>query len=211
MKTPRILVPAVPILLISLPSFSLISPAVTAGAVSRQERRITRHGDALIVEEGPVIVFPEATEPCTPEESEWWKQTREAGNGILLGFRRDNAKFTEKSKVKFLLLLFEGQQKGYHVPLKDRPPLALLRVNPTYPPTAWKNNIVGTVELAITVGSDGLVRDVQVEKGLGGELDQNTIRAWRQCVFLPAVQDGAFVAHRQTVKNHFETGQRRAR
>jgi len=201
------------ILAVSLVAFLSVTVVVvvTVGSVSSQERRITRRGDVVIVEQGRPPYIPEATEPCTREESEWWNRTREAGNGILSAARRDNQRAVEKSKQKFLLLIYEGQQKGYHVPVKDRQPMPLVNVFPVYPPEAVKNNIVGMIELSIGIGTDGLVSDVEIVKGAGRELEQNSIRAWRQSVFLPAVRNGAFVADRLSVRNSFNTGQRRSR
>ncbi len=86
-------------------------------------------------------LIPEATEPCTPEESEWWKRFRKAGNDL-------QKKSDERSKTRFFLLMLEGQQKGYRIPLKDRPVQTLISGRTTYPELARRRGVQGTVVLS---------------------------------------------------------------
>ncbi|MGH9835776.1 MAG: energy transducer TonB, partial [Blastocatellia bacterium] len=139
--------------------------------------------------------IPEAAEPCTPEESEWWERLRKAGSDLQK--KRD-----EKTKKRFYLLMYEGQQKAYRIPLKDRPPQTLVFGRSAYN-IDRKNMITGTVVLSVEFRADSSVGDIQIIKGLRSEIDENVILATRQCVFLPAIKNGAFVNHRENVETKF--------
>lgn len=168
-------------LLNSLLVLSFGSDVIGVGPVSYQGEKIVRGGDRVSIY--PEI--PEATEPGTPEEYEWWERLRKSGNDL-------QKKGDEKTKKRFYLLMHEGQQKAYRVPLKDRPPQTLVsgRID-------RKNIITGTVVLSVEYRADLSVGDIQLIKGLNPELDENVILATRQSVFLPAIKNGAFVTHRE--------------
>lgn len=175
-----------------------------AGKVSHQSKTEVRKPDSSVVHKTEAGVevrtvndIPEATEPCTSEESDWWNRIRKAGNDL-------QKKNDEKSKTRFYLLMYEGQQKAYQVPLKDRPSQILVwGREPVLPERALRNHITGTVVLSVESRADGSVGDVQIVKGLGFGIDENMIQATRQYVFLPAVKGRAFVAERSNAKFEF--------
>lgn len=193
MKMLRCTVPSSCCLWGSLIVLSIVAIVEGAGSVSYQSQTVVTKTESG----GTIRIYydiPEATEPCTPEECEWWKRIRKASDDV-------NKKSDDKSKAKFSLLLEEGKQKAYHVPLKDRPPLFLGR--PFSPDIARKMKITGTVVLSIMVGTDGLVWDVKLVKGLEPEIDKKVIQAIRQFVFLPAVRNGVFVAEESNLEQKF--------
>lgn len=201
----RSIVPSSRFLLNSLLIFFLVSAVAGAGSVSYQSKTGVRKPESGAVRktESGVEVrtgfndIPEATEPCTPEESDWWKRIRKAGNDL-------RKKSDEKSKTRFYLLMYEGQQKAYQIPLKDRPAEILVFGRPPIrPDIAQKNHITGTVVLSVEYRADGSVGDVQIVRGLGLGMDESLIQATRQYVFLPAVKDRAFVVERNNVKFEF--------
>jgi len=187
-------------------SFLLILSAASVGAgadgaSSQEEKGTTKANtrDGATVEVWKYNYIPAASQPCTKEETEWWRQTRAAGNGIFLAWKGHDAKSISESRARFLVLLSEGRQKGYRVPLDDRPSQFLLHARPVYPYIAEKEKIGGTVWVSLDVTADGTAGDVRVIDGLGWGLDQSAIQAVKQWVFLPAIKDGAFVAERKKV------------
>jgi hypothetical protein len=168
-------------LLNSLLVFSFGSDVIGAGPVSYQGEKIVRERDTVHI----YREIPEATEPGAPEEYEWWERLRKAGHDL-------QKKPDEKTKKRFYLLMYEGQQKAYRIPLKDRPPLTLVsgRID-------QRKIITGTLVLSVEYRADSSVGDIRVIKGLRPELDENVILATRQSVFLPAIKNGAFVTHRE--------------
>jgi TonB family protein len=153
-------------------------------------------GRSSTVEVRTYNAIPEATEPCTAEECEWWKQLREASNNL-------QRKAGEKSKTRFALLLYEGQQKAYHVPLKDRPPQVLAQGRLPHSEMVWTKKINGTVVLSIEYRAEGSVGDVRLIKGVGFGMDENVIQGMREALFLPAVRAGAFVTDWQNAEMRF--------
>lgn len=73
---------------------------------------------------------------------------------------------------------------------QDRGPRATYSPDPVYPDKARKNKISGTVVLSLTVGTDGLPHDINVEKKLGYGLDEKALEAVQQWKFQPALKDG---------------------
>lgn len=63
-----------------------------------------------------------------------------------------------------------------------------------YPPQARALAIEGKVRLAVDVGADGVVGDVQVLAGLGYGLDESAVEAMKRCQFTPARLKGEAVA-----------------
>ena len=129
--------------------------------------------------------MPAATEPCTPEECDWWNRLREAGNKLL-------QKGDQKSSRAFATLFVEGIVKSYKVPLADRPLKPLFSVVPaqTGLPPQQRN---GTVRLSVEYRADGSVGEIKLLSGLGTKVDQRCIQAARNVIFLPAVKDRQFV------------------
>jgi hypothetical protein len=196
MKILKFVLPSSRFLVNSLLVFSFVSVVAGAGSIAYQSKTVTtKTGSGVRI--STYTPVPEATEPCTPEECEWWERVRQAGDDL-------QKKSNEKSKKGFYLLLYEGQQKAYRIPLKDRAPQLLVFGNPpTRPEIAVKNRITGTIEFLVEFKSDASVGDIQIIKGLGFGIDEKVIQAARQYVFLPAIQNGAFVAERRSVKTNF--------
>ncbi len=194
-------IPSSRFLLISLLVFFLLSAVAGAGSVSYQSKAGVRKPESGAVRktESGVEVrtfndIPEGTEVSTPEESDWWLRIRKAGNDL-------QKKSDEKSKTRFYLLMYEGQQKAYKIPLKDRPPQILVwGRQPILPEIALRNRITGTVVLSVDYRADGSVGDVQIVRGLGFGIDENIVQRTRQYVFLPAVKNRVFVSQRDNVK-----------
>lgn len=193
--------------------FCLIAISASALSVSAQDPTKSSNKEMRIVSrEGSTVeirtytAIPEATEPCAPAVCDWWNQIRRANADLNLGYQKRNEKSIVAARDRYFVLLYEGQQKGYPVPLKDRPPQSLILGMPAYPYIAKKNRINGEVVLSIEISNDGTVGDAQVTKGLGWGLDESAIQAARQAVFLPAIKDGTFVAKQSTVKFKFAQG-----
>lgn len=193
MKIPGCTVPSSCCLWSSLIVLSIVAVVEGAGSVSYQSKTVVTETESG----GTVRTYydiPEATEPCTPAECEWWKRIRKAGEEV-------NKKDNDKAKANFSLLLEEGRQKAYRVPLKDRSPLYLGRLPQLSP--ALRGKVRGTMELSVEIGADGLVWDVKLIKGLESGIDKEVIQATRQHIFLPAVRSGVFVAERSKVERYF--------
>ncbi|MFZ0751511.1 MAG: energy transducer TonB, partial [Pyrinomonadaceae bacterium] len=80
--------------------------------------------------------------------------------------------------------------------LKDRQPQVLESGNVVYPELARlvrTHKIVGTVGFVVEYRADGSVGEVKIIKRLKLGLDESVVRAQFQQVFLPAIQNGAFV------------------
>ena len=73
---------------------------------------------------------------------------------------------------------------------QDRGPRATYSPDPEYTEYARKMKITGTVVLSLTVGTDGLPHDIQVERKLGYGLDEKALEAVRKWKFRPALKDG---------------------
>ncbi len=69
-------------------------------------------------------------------------------------------------------------------------PRAIYSPEPEYSEKARKKKITGTVVLSLTVGTDGLAHDIQVEKKLGYGLDEKAVEAMRKWKFQPELRDG---------------------
>lgn len=74
-------------------------------------------------------------------------------------------------------------------------PVAVHKVNPTYPEAARDAKVQGTVVLDTLIATDGSVRDVKVLQSAGDDLDAAAMDAARQWRFQPARNaDGDAVA-----------------
>ena len=109
--------------------------------------------------------------------------------------------------VGFLLLLAAvssvGAERIYKTGGDVTNPSVVQKVEPAYTEEARQAKTQGTVLLKMVVGTDGLARDITVEKGIGMGLDQNAIQAVRQWQFKPAERDGKPVAVRAKVAINF--------
>ena len=178
-------------------SFSFFTGVDKAKAVSFQSKKVVR--ETREYQSGRVVVnlheineIPEASEPCEPENLEWWNRLRKTGSDL-------QNKYDEKLKTRFYLLLYEGQQKSYRIPLKDSPTQKLFGGRPIIN-LDRKHKSSGTVVLSVEYRADGTVADVQLIKGLSSEIDEALIRATRNVVFLPAIKNGAFVTEQGKVE-----------
>jgi TonB family protein len=180
-------------------ALAFAASVVWAGVVSYQteqtvrETRQTQSGELLTIR--TITEIPEPTEPCAPEEAEWWNRVREAGLDI-------QKKNNEKSRTRFYLLLYEGQQKSYRIPLKDRQPQTLFVGRPAFN-SGLRQRMRGTVELSVEYRADGSVADVQIIKSVRSDIDASAIHATSQIVFLPAIKNGAFVTEQSKVEYKF--------
>jgi TonB family protein len=82
-------------------------------------------------------------------------------------------------------------------------PVALYNPDPEYPEEGRRANVSGTVQLSLTVGTDGLARDVTVTKPLGYGFDEQAVRSVQQWRFEPAAENGKPVPARITVEVSF--------
>src|SRR6185312_3783969 len=69
-------------------------------------------------------------------------------------------------------------------------PMLIKRTEPEYSEQARKAKYQGTVVLFVTVGTDGIPKDVKVIRSLGLGLDENASAAVRQWRFRPATSNG---------------------
>jgi TonB family protein len=81
------------------------------------------------------------------------------------------------------------------------PPVLVRQARMSYTPEAMRAKIQGTVELVITVGADGGVRDAMVTKSLDAKtgMDDEAVAASAQAVYQPGILDGKPVAVRLTM------------
>jgi len=188
--------------LFCLVAVSASAMSVSAQDPSKKEKTVVSFVGST-AEVRTYAAIPEATEPCAPAVCDWWKQIRQANADLNLGYQKRNKKSILAARDRYFVLLYEGQQKGYRVPLKDRSPQSLVLGWPAYPYVAQKARIKGEVVVSIEISHDGTVGDPRVTKGLGWGLDESAIQAARQAVFLPAIKDGTFVAEQSTMKFTF--------
>ena len=85
----------------------------------------------------------------------------------------------------------------------DTLPRALNEPRPNYTEEARTNKAQGVVRARILIGSDGLVKQVRILRGLPYSLDEEAIRAAMQMRFRPAMKNGAAVAFWMTLDVEF--------
>jgi len=86
----------------------------------------------------------------------------------------------------------------------SRPPRVLGWTDPPYPEQARQQGIEGTVVLKLTVGADGLARDVKVVRSAGhAALDQAAVAHVGKTRFSPALRDGKAVPMAITFRVRF--------
>ena len=78
---------------------------------------------------------------------------------------------------------------GVHVPVLTRPPELLEFVQAPYPEAAQAEGLTGSVKLAVTLGADGSVVDVQVMQPVGHGFDEAAVEAVKRFRFSPAEVD----------------------
>ena len=124
----------------------------------------------------------------------------QAFNKVILEYQtRIDASPQLESRYADLMRRYEEakQQVDY---LSQRPadatagPRLIARHDPEYTPEARQARIQGKVELSVTVGADGVLRDIQVVRGLDAGLDNKAIDCVKTWRFRPATVKGEPVA-----------------
>ena len=184
--------------ILSLLAASILNPSDN---VVGQEKTVKSYrGSTVLISSYNEI--PEATEKCSQEEKQWWDSLRQVGNDLQR--KRD-----KKSQTKFGVLFSEGLEKGYRIPLEDRPPQVILRGKVVFPDLlvarARARRLNGSIELSIEYRADGSIGDIKILKGLDKEMDGYAVEAARQSIFIPAIKDGAFVTDWQSGGLKFST------
>lgn len=177
--------------------FCVVAAVMVGGAnVLCQETKTLTSVSGSTVSGRTYKLVPEATEPCTSAECDWWKQVRQTANDL-------QKKGDDKSKKRFIGLFVEGTEKSHRVPLGDRKAQGLA-FGPMFKtdrlPASQRN---GTVELSIEIRFDASIGEVKVIKSLGAAIDQLCISHARQTIFLPAVNDRTFVTSWENTKFMF--------
>jgi TonB family protein len=84
-----------------------------------------------------------------------------------------------------------------------RLPRPYRRLRPEYPKTAALAEAEATVDVAVDIGADGEVSDVQVVRWAGFGLDDATVATVRQMHFFPAMKSGTAVPMRVLLRYNF--------
>ena len=84
------------------------------------------------------------------------------------------------------------------------PPKVLQKSEPEYTKDAKAARIQGPVVLTLTVGDDGVARDIQVKQSLDPGLDANAISSIQGWKFQPASKDGKAVSVIATIEVNFK-------
>jgi len=94
--------------------------------------------------------------------------------------------------------------KAFLAKLPTHNPVALYQPDPEYPEEGRRAKVSGTVQLSLTVGTDGLAHDVTVTKSLGHGFDEKAMRSIQEWRFEPAAENGKPVPARITVEVDFK-------
>ena len=84
-----------------------------------------------------------------------------------------------------------------------RLPRPYRRLRPEYPKTAALAEAEATVDVAVEIGADGEVGDVQVVRWAGFGLDEATVATVRQMHFFPALKNGTAIPLRVLLRYNF--------
>ena len=84
-----------------------------------------------------------------------------------------------------------------------RLPRPYRRLRPEYPKTAALAEAEATVDVAVDIGADGEVSDVQVVRWAGFGLDAATVATVRQMHFFPAMKNGTAIPMRVLLRYNF--------
>jgi TonB family protein len=110
------------------------------------------------------------------------------------------------ARTRYMSLIREGEEKAYRPQLGDvRGPTILYKDWPSYTDEARDRKISGAVQLRVIFGSDGVIGNVKVIKGLGYGLDEEAVARTQDIVFLPAVKGGRFTTWIMPVTIEFST------
>jgi TonB family protein len=132
--------------------------------------------------------IPEASLPCTPDESKWWNDIRAVAKVINV------AQPDQPDTKKLNRLIKEGTDKSYQIPIPDRYATVLWRGHPPPTPQPKFKNINGSVALAVELLPDGTVGEVKIAQSLEPSYDQVAIETARKLIFLPAIKNRKFVS-----------------
>jgi TonB family protein len=106
----------------------------------------------------------------------------------LLTLVDEGTKATLATRSSELLPLLRSQQVVS--PSAITRPVALTFPRPQYTEKARSNKVSGTVAMRVLVGADGLVKQVQVIRGLPDGLTEEAVKSMQQMRFRPATRDG---------------------
>ena len=84
-----------------------------------------------------------------------------------------------------------------------RLPRPYRRLRPEYPETAARADAEATVDVAVDVGADGEVGEVQIIRWAGFGLDETTVATVRQLHFFPAMKNGTPIPVRVLLRYNF--------
>lgn len=140
---------------------------------------------------------PEASLPCTADETKWWQAVRETARSVL------KSRGGKQETLRFQNLLVEGKEKALLPPIPDSKAFVLSKTEPRYTESARRKRINGYVIVLVELRADGFVGEVDVKLGLDPGLDQNAIEAARRTIFVPAVKDRKFVSSRVSMEMTF--------
>jgi TonB family protein len=84
-----------------------------------------------------------------------------------------------------------------------RLPRPFRRLKPEYPQTAARADAEATVDVAVEVGADGEISDVQIVRWAGFGLDDSTVATVRQMHFFPAMKNGTPIPMRVLLRYNF--------
>lgn len=82
-------------------------------------------------------------------------------------------------------------------------PRLLVNNPPEYTAEARAARIEGQVALVVTIGEDGIARDMRIQKSLGYGLDEKAIECVCNWRFSPGLKNGAAVAVAANIAVHF--------
>ncbi len=84
-----------------------------------------------------------------------------------------------------------------------RLPRPYRRLRPDYPQTAARAEAEAVVDVAVAVGADGEVSEVEIVRWAGFGLDESTVTTVRQLHFFPAMKDGTPIPMRVLLRYNF--------
>jgi len=84
-----------------------------------------------------------------------------------------------------------------------RLPRPFRRLHPEYPKSAALADAEATVDVAVEIGADGEVGDVQIVRWAGFGLDQATVATVKQMHFFPAMKNGTAIPMRVLLRYNF--------
>ena len=84
-----------------------------------------------------------------------------------------------------------------------RLPHPFRRLRPGYPDTAARAEAEAVVDVAVDIGADGEVGDVQIVRWAGFGLDESTVATVRQLHFFPAMKNSAPIPMRVLLRYNF--------